>query len=279
MDYQEKVTRAALFLKPLLDTPPMVALLTGTGLGETTDIMEVKNRVDYAEIPHFPMSTVESHAGVLLVGQWNHCPVLAMQGRFHLYEGYSPLEVAFPVRVMQQLGVKILILTNASGGLTAEFQPGDIMIIQDHINLTGENPLVGPNVDEWGERFPDMSEAYDKRLSSLAEKAAKAEGIPVKKGIYAGLKGPSLETPAEVGYLKAIGAQAVGFSTVTEVIAGIHAKLRVLGLSVITNVHNPDHPLPASVEDIIQTARRTAPHLEKIISAVLGSMDVQSAGS
>jgi purine-nucleoside phosphorylase len=279
MDYQEKVARAALFLKPLLDTPPVVALLTGTGLGETAEMMDVKSRVAYAKIPHFPVSTVESHAGVLLAGSWNNRSVLAMQGRFHLYEGYSPCEVAFPVRVMQQLGVQILILTNASGGLTAEFEPGDIMIIQDHINLTGENPLVGANVDEWGERFPDMSAAYDKRLSSLAEKAAKAEGIPVKKGIYAGLKGPSLETPAEVRYLKAIGARAVGFSTVTEVIAAVHAKIRVLGLSVVTNVHNPDHPMPASVEDIIQTARRTAPNLEKIISAVLRSMDVQSAGS
>ncbi|MBA3029945.1 MAG: purine-nucleoside phosphorylase [Desulfobacteraceae bacterium] len=273
MDYKEKVTQSAQYLRPYFEAPPHIALLTGTGLGETADFLEIKNSMDYGQIPHFPISTVESHTGKLLAGRLNQHSILAMQGRFHLYEGYSPYDVAFPIRVMQQLGVKVLILTNASGGLASEFQPGDIMIITDHINLTGENPLAGPNVDEWGDRFPDMSQAYDKKLSSLAENAALVEKIPIRKGIYAGLKGPSLETPAEVRYLQAIGARAVGFSTVTEVIAAVHASMRVLGLSVVTNVHTPDTPLPASVEEIIQTARLTAPKLEKVIARVIASLD------
>jgi purine-nucleoside phosphorylase len=191
-----------------------------------------------------------------------------MQGRFHLYEGYTPLEVTFPIRVMQQLGVKILIVSNAAGGLNPEFNPGDIMLITDHINLTGTNPLIGPNVDSWGIRFPDMTRAYDKTLIAAAERVAKAAGKSLQKGVYAGLTGPSLETPSEVKFLQTIGAEAVGFSTVQEVIAAVHSGMRVLGLSTITNVHNPDDPVPAAVEDIIEVARGATPLLETIMKGV-----------
>ncbi len=225
--------------------------------------------IDYKEIPHFPLSTVQTHIGRMLAGDMNGCPVVAMQGRFHLYEGYGPLEVTYPIRVMQLLGVKILMLSNASGGLNPRFNAGDIMLITDHINLTGANPLIGPNEDSWGIRFPDMSRAYNRELITVAENIARAYDVRLQKGIYAGLTGPSLETPAEVKFLQTIGAAAVGFSTVQEVIAAVHGKMRVLGLSTITNVHNPDNPIPATVEEIIEVAKSAAHHLEKIMKGVV----------
>lgn len=246
-----------------------IGLMTGTGLGESAQSLATAASFEYKEIPHFPVSTVESHIGKLLVGDMHGKRIIAMQGRFHLYEGYSPLEVTFPIRVMQRLGVKILILSNASGGLNPGFKPGDIMIIKDHINLTGSNPLIGQNDESWGIRFPDMSEAYDKSLAALAEKAGSDTGIDLKKGVYAGLKGPSLETPAEVRFLKTIGTDAVGFSTVQEVIAAVHARMKVLGLSTITNVNDPDSPVPATVKEIIEVARKAVPDLDKIISKVV----------
>lgn len=246
-----------------------IGLMTGTGLGESAQSLATAASFEYKEIPHFPVSTVESHIGKLLVGEMHGKRIIAMQGRFHLYEGYSPFEVTFPIRVMQRLGVKILILSNASGGLNPGFKPGDIMIIKDHINLTGSNPLIGQNDESWGIRFPDMSEAYDKSLAALAEKAGSDTGIDLKKGVYAGLKGPSLETPAEVRFLKTIGTDAVGFSTVQEVIAAVHARMKVLGLSTITNVNDPDSPVPATVKEIIEVARKAVPDLDKIISKVV----------
>ena len=198
---------------------------------------------------------------------------MAMQGRFHLYEGYSPAEVTFPIRVMQALGVRRLIVTNAAGGLNPAFRPGDMMLITDHINLTGENPLTGPNIDQWGLRFPDMSRAYDRKLIAMAEKAAQAAGIPIHKGVYVGLKGPSMETPAETRFLKSAGAEAVGFSTVQEVIAAVHGGMQVLGISIITNVNDPDRPVPAALEDIIAIARRATPFLEKLLVGIMGSLD------
>jgi purine-nucleoside phosphorylase len=198
---------------------------------------------------------------------------MAMQGRFHLYEGYSPAEVTFPIRVMQALGVRRLIVTNAAGGLNPAFRPGDMMLITDHINLPGENPLTGPNVDLWGLRFPDMSQAYDRKLIALAEKAAKTAGIPIRKGVYVGLKGPSMETPAETRFLKSAGAEAVGFSTVHEVIAAVHGGMQVLGISIITNVNDPDRPVPAALEDIIAIARRATPSLEKLLEGIMRHLD------
>jgi purine-nucleoside phosphorylase len=268
-NYKKKVLESTAYLKAKIKKAPHVGVLTGTGLGESTQSLNISSSFDYKSIPNFPVSTVESHHGRLLVGDIQGCAVMAMQGRFHLYEGYSALEVTFPIRVMQELGVKILILTNAAGGLNTEFNTGDIMLITDHINLTGSNPLIGPNEDRWGIRFPDMSAAYDKAMMSIAVNIAQSAGVAVRRGVYVGLKGPSLETPAEIRFLKTIGAEAVGFSTVQEVIAAIHAGMRVLGLAAITNVHDPENPVPATVKDIIEVAKTATPGLEKIIRKVV----------
>jgi purine-nucleoside phosphorylase len=271
--HKKKVTETAEYLKGRLNRLPKIGLLTGTGLGEITDFLHISQSVDYSDLPNFPISTVESHPGRLLVGELQKKPVLALQGRFHLYEGYSPLEVTFPIRVMQTLGVKVLILSNAAGGLNPRFDTGDIMIVRDHLNLSGSNPLTGPNEDSWGIRFPDMSRAYDAELAKLAADAGKASGIKLQTGVYAGLKGPSLETPAEIRFLHTIGADAVGFSTVQEVIAAVHAGMKVLGLSTITNVHNPDDPHPSTVAEIIAVAQAAAPNLELIIRKVIETID------
>ena len=256
------------FIKGKIKQVPYIGLLTGTGLGESAESMAIDTTIKYQDIPHFPISTVQTHIGRMLAGDLNGCPVIAMQGRFHLYEGYSPLEVTYPIRVMQQLGVKILILSNASGGLNPSFKAGDIMLITDHINLTGANPLIGPNEDSWGIRFPDMTRAYNQELIAVAASIAKSAGTKLQKGIYVGLTGPSLETPAEVRFLQTIGAEAVGFSTVQEVIAAVHGSMRVLGLSTITNVHDPDDPIPATVEEIIEVAKGATPLLETIMKGV-----------
>jgi purine-nucleoside phosphorylase len=197
------------FIRSRIKNAPYIGLLTGTGLGESAESMTIETTINYQDIPHFPISTVQTHFGRMLSGDLNGCPVIAMQGRFHLYEGYHPLEVTFPIRVMQQ------------------FMPGDIMLIADHINLTGTNPLIGPNEDRWGIRFPDMSRAYDETLIAAAERIAKKAGEHLQKGIYVGLTGPSLETPSEVKFLQTIGAEAVGFSTVQEVIAAVQFRLRL----------------------------------------------------
>ena len=264
----QKLSETIDFLKSKIKNTPYVGLLTGTGLGESAESMQIETAIAYGDIPHFPVSTVQTHIGRMLIGSMSGCPVIAMQGRFHLYEGYHPLEVTFPIRVMQQLGVKVLILSNAAGGLNPEFNPGDIMLITDHINLTGTTPLIGPNEDSWGTRFPDMTRAYDEALIDAAESIAESAGARLQKGIYVGLTGPSLETPAEVRFLQTIGAEAVGFSTVQEVIAAVHSSMRVLGLSTITNVHNPDAPAPATVEEIIEVARGAIPLLETIMKGI-----------
>ena len=267
--YKQKVGQTAGYIRERIGKPPYVGLLTGTGLGDNAAAMKIKTDLHYGDIPNFPISTVQSHAGRLLVGDMRGCRVMALQGRFHLYEGYTAAEVTFPIRVMQELGVRVLILTNAAGGLNPTFNAGDIMIITDHINLTGANPLIGPNEDSWGLRFPDMTQAYDKQLAHMAATAAGSEGIQVRQGVYVGLKGPSLETPAEIRFLKAIGAEAVGLSTVQEVIAAGHAGMRILGLSIITNINDPDNPFSVTVEDIIAVAKNVAPMLEKIIQLVV----------
>lgn len=268
--YQSKVKETAAFITSHIKESPVFAVLTGTGLGDLAASLEVTTALDYHNIPNFPQSTVESHHGRLCIGKWMGRPVMVMQGRFHLYEGYSPLEVTFPIRVMQMLGVKVLILSNAAGGLNPSFVPGDVMVIQDHINLTGVNPLVGPNEDNWGERFPDMSVVYDKSLAELATASDEA----LRAGVYAGLTGPSLETPAEVKFLQVIGADAVGFSTVNEAIAGVHAGMRILGLSIVTNVHRPESPEPATVDEIIELAQQTAPRLESVVEEVIRRADI-----
>jgi purine-nucleoside phosphorylase len=268
-NYRHKAAETADFLKSHIKTPPRIGLITGTGLGKSATSLDISASFEYKDIPHFPISTVESHIGRLLFGDMGGKQIMAMQGRIHLYEGYSPLEVSFPIRVMQELGIKTLILSNAAGGLSPKLSAGDIMIITDHINLTGSNPLIGPNEARWGIRFPDMTHAYDQELIEFAESAGRDKGISLQKGVYAGLKGPSLETRAEIRYLRIIGADAVGFSTVQEVITAVHAGIRVLGISIITNINDPDQPVPATVEDVIAVANKTAPRLETVIKNVM----------
>ena len=268
-NYRQKAIETASFLKTRIKKPSEIGILTGTGHGESAEALDIDASFEYKDIPHFPISTVESHFGRLLTGSMHGRQIIAMQGRLHLYEGYTPAEVTFPIRVMQELGVKNLILSNASGGINPLFKAGDIMIIKDHINLTGSNPLIGPNEETWGIRFPDMTQAYDTKLASIAEKAGKDAGIPLQKGVYAGLTGPCLETPAEVRFLRAIGAEAVGFSTVHEVITAVHAGIKVLGLSTITNVHDPDKPVESTIEEIIAVAKKSSLKLASIISSVV----------
>jgi purine-nucleoside phosphorylase len=250
---------AAEYIKRQMGLLPRVAVFTGTGLGEITDHMEIQSQLAYERIPHFPRSTVETHHGQLLAGTMGPLQLLVLQGRFHLYEGYSARAVTFPIRVLQELGIETLILTNASGGLNPAYTAGDIMAIEDHINLTGTNPLIGANEDLWGPRFPEMTAAYDAALGDLARRHANALGVRVQRGVYAGLAGPSLETPAEMRYLRTIGADAVGFSTVLETIAAVHAGMKVMGLSIITNMNLPDNLQPSSVAAIIAQAQVAAP--------------------
>jgi purine-nucleoside phosphorylase len=279
MDHgKRKAAEAARFISERSGMAPEIAVLTGTGLGDSASFLNRAGVFEYGEIPHFPVSTVQSHHGKLVLGRAGGMQAMVFQGRFHLYEGYTARQVAFPIRVMREMGVKTVVLSNASGGLNPAFSPGDIMVVSDHVNLTGENPLVGPNEDGWGERFPDMAFAYDPKLSALAYSCAKENGFPIRKGVYAGLKGPSLETPAEVRFLRTIGADAVGFSTVQEVIAAVHSSIRVLGLSVVTNVHDPDNPAPSNVEEIIAVAEAAAPKLQTIIEYVVENIDERSTG-
>jgi len=265
--YQSQVEEAAAYLGRQAGRAE-IGIMTGTGLGESIGGLAVKATVPYETIPHFPVSTVQSHYGRMVAGEIHGKSVLAMQGRFHLYEGYAAKAVAFPVRVMQAMGVRTLILSNAAGGINPGFAAGDIMMIADHINLTGDNPLAGPNVDAWGPRFPDMTAVYDTHLMETAERAGEASGFSLQRGVYVGLKGPSLETPSETRYLRQIGGDAVGLSTVMEAIAGAHAGMRVLGLSTITNINDPDRPEPASVDGIIAVAEQAAPRHARIIEAV-----------
>lgn len=269
MAYTKQVNAAAEFLLKKIHRRPVAGIITGTGLGDGLPSFLNRQGFDYREIPHFPVSTVPSHYGRCVVGDVTGVCVMAMQGRFHLYEGYSPLEVAFPVRLMRAMGVSILILSNAAGGLNLDFSAGDIMVIRDHINLTGENPLIGHNVDEWGVRFPDMVHVYDRDLAKTAAKGAEAAGFSLRSGVYAGLKGPSLETPGETRFLRQIGAHAVGFSTVMEAIAAVHAGMRILGLSTITNINDPENPKTCTVDDVIRVATEAAPRMALVIESVI----------
>ncbi len=248
---------------------PDVAIILGTGLGALADEVTVETRIPYAEIPGFPLSTVESHTGQLLVGTLAGRRVMAMQGRCHRYEGYTLAQVAFPVRVLRALGARALIVSNACGGMHPLWHPGDLMLIADHINLLGDNPLVGPNDDRVGPRFPDMSDAYDADLRALARAVALARGITLREGVYVAVSGPNLETRAEYRMLRALGADVVGMSTVPEVITAVYLGLRVLGVSIITDQCLPDALAPASLEQIIAVARGAEPRLTALVRGVL----------
>ena len=248
---------------------PDIAIILGTGLGALADAIAVEATVEYGQIPGFPLSTVESHAGRLLIGTLGGKRVLAMQGRFHKYEGYSLQQVTFPVRVLNALGATTLIVSNACGGMRADWNAGDLMLIADHINLLGDNPLVGPNDDSLGPRFPDMTESYDGSLRTLARTVAAERNIVLREGVYVAVAGPNLETRAEYTMLQRIGADVVGMSTVPEVIVAKHAGMRVLGVSIITDMCIPETLEPASLEKILAVAARAEPNLTSLVTGVV----------
>lgn len=265
----EQAERAADVVRSRFGRQPDVAVILGTGLGGLASRVAVEASIDYADIPGFPLSTVESHAGRLLCGTLAGKTVVAMQGRFHRYEGYSLAQVTFPVRVLRALGARVLVVSNACGGMHPLWAPGDLMLIADHINLLGDNPLIGPNDDRLGPRFPDMSEPYDGRLRATARAVALEHGITLHEGVYVAVPGPNLETRAEYRFLRGIGADVVGMSTVPEVIIAIHGGMRVLGISIITDQCLPDALEPASVEKIIAVASRAEPSLTTLVCGVL----------
>jgi purine-nucleoside phosphorylase len=265
----ERVQRAADAVRARFAPKPDVAIILGTGLGGLAGRVSVETSIDYTELPGFPLSTVESHAGRLLCGTLSGKTVVAMQGRFHRYEGYSLQQVTFPVRVLRALGADVLVVSNACGGMHPLWAAGDLMLIADHINLLGDNPLIGPNDDRLGPRFPDMSDPYDGALRAMARSVALQRGITLREGVYVAVPGPNLETRAEYRYLRGIGADVVGMSTVPEVIVAIHGGMRVLGISIITDQCLPDALEPASVEKIIAVASRAEPNLTALVCGVL----------
>jgi len=265
----ERITEAAQAIQARFAAVPTEAIILGTGLGELAQEIDVVATIDYADIPGFPLSTVESHAGRLLCGTLGGRTVVAMQGRFHRYEGYSMQEVTFPVRVLRALGADTLIVSNACGGMHPLWQRGDLMLIADHINLLGDNPLVGPNDPSLGPRFPDMSAAYDPALRVLARDVAVKLGVTVREGIYVAVVGPNLETRAEYRMLRGLGADVVGMSTVPEVIVARHGGMRVLGLSIITDMCLPDSLQEATMDEIVATANAAQPKLTALVRGVL----------
>lgn len=272
-EYVTQVNECLEFMHSALPFVPRTIIQLGTGLGDFAERVEKELIIPYAEIPHFPDSTVASHRGNLILGKIQGHEVAVLQGRFHFYEGYSTKEVAFPVRVLSLMGAENFLLTNAAGGLNPIFQPGSIMIIRDHLNFLGENPLRGPNADEWGPRFPDLSQPYDPGLIKLALDSATSNNIAnVISGVYVCIPGPSLETPAETRWLRQTGADAVGMSSVPEVLVAIHSGLKVLGLSVVSNVNDPDNFAPILLDDIIETAAKVEPALETLIVDILAKM-------
>jgi purine-nucleoside phosphorylase len=265
----EQVHAAAAAVRAKSGLRPEVGIVLGTGLGGLASEIDVETAVPYEQIPGFPLSTVESHAGRLLLGRLGGRPVVAMQGRFHRYEGYTLGQVTFPVRVLHALGARTLVVSNACGGMNPLWAPGDLMLIADHINLLGDNPLVGPNDDRLGPRFPDMSAPYDPALRELARCTALELGLTLREGVYVAVMGPNLETRAEYRMLRAIGADVVGMSTVPEVIVAVHQGMRVLGISIITDQCLPDALEPADIGRIIDTARRAEPGLTRLIRRIV----------
>lgn len=268
----EKIRETADFLKSRLNDSPTIGMITGTGLGALTERITADFRLPYEEIPNFPRSTVEGHKGMLSAGKLAGRSLIAMEGRFHLYEGYSPQEVTFPVRVMAELGVKHLLMSSAAGGLNPQFERGDLMILTDHINLKGTNPLIGRNLDEFGPRFPDMSQAYPRDLIGIAQQEAVQLGKMIRQGVYVGVLGPSLETPAETRFLRMIGADAVGMSTVSQTIVAVHCGLKVLAIVVISNMNLPGCMGKTSIEDVIEASLKAAPILADLWERIIGSL-------
>jgi purine-nucleoside phosphorylase len=273
MVLREKIQESVNFIKSKIKIYPKIAIILGTGLGAISK--EIKNAkvISYEEIPHFPSATALTHAGELVVGKIYDKIVCAMAGRFHYYEGYSLEQITFPIRVMKKLGIKILIVSNAAGGMNRTFDLGDIMVIADHVNFMGVNPLIGPNDDRLGPRFPDMFNTYDQKLINLAEKVALNLKIPLKKGVYVGVTGPNLETPAEYRFFSSF-ADAVGMSTVPEVIVARHSGLKVLGFSVITDLATPERLGPVNIDEIIKVANQAEPKLSKLVKELIRKIKI-----
>jgi purine-nucleoside phosphorylase len=268
----EQIDEAVQAVRAHISSQPDVAIILGSGLNNLAESVGQAVRIPFADLPHFPVSTVHGHTGQLVIGQLEGKTVFVMQGRIHFYEGYPMDQVTLPVRVMQRLGIGTLIVTNAAGGVHPDFQPGDVMLITDHLNLmgmTGANPLMGPNLDELGPRFPDMSQPYDRALGRLARTVAGENQIGLREGVYAGLSGPSFESPADLRFLRIAGADAVGMSTVPETIVARHGGMRVLGFSGISNKANLDGSTVTTHEEVIEAGKIITPKIEKVIRGVL----------
>ncbi len=272
-EHVQQIEEATAAVRARARLRPEVGVILGTGLGDFADALEVETIVPFAEIPHFPVSTVESHAGELHLGRLAGRAVAVMKGRVHYYEGYRMREVAFPVRVLKALGCGTLVITNAAGGMNPDMPPGTLVVTTDHINLMGDNPLVGPNDDELGPRFPDMSEPYSRALIALAEQVALDLGIPLQRGVFAAVPGPNLETPAEYRFLRWVGADVVGMSLVPEDLAAVHGGQRVLALNVVTDACLPDALAPASIPEILAVAGRAAPTLIRLVTEVIRRLE------
>ena len=273
INLKAKITESVEFINQKSNIKPKIAIILGTGLGRLVEDIKEKEIIPYSNIPNFPISTVQGHGGNLVLGKLENKEVVAMQGRFHCYEGYNLKEVTFPVRVMKKLGADVIIISNAAGGMNRFFKRGDLMLITDHINLFGNNPLIGPNDEELGLRFPDMSEAYDRKLVELTLKVALKEKIKLHQGIYVGLTGPTLETPAEYRFLIKIGADAVGMSTVPEVIVANHMGMKVLGISCITDLAINGVIVKTGLEEILKAASNAEPIMTKLVKKVIQKID------
>ena len=267
--FRKKRTEALQFIQETTDLRPNYMLILGTGLGQLAEEMDIETEISYDKIPHFPVSTVESHAGKLLFGTLGGKEVVAMQGRFHFYEGYNMQQIVFPLRVLKANGADTLFVSNACGGMNPNYSAGDIMLIRDHINMIGDNPLMGPNDDELGPRFPDMSEPYSERLMDIAKNAALESNLQMHQGVYIALSGPMLETKSEYRFLRLLGADVVGMSTVPEVIAAVHMGMEVLGISAITDECFPDSLKPVNIEEILEAAAISEPKMTRVIVDVL----------
>ena len=271
LDVFDKMNDAVAAIRERWDRVPHAGIILGTGLGSLVEEIQEEAAFDYEEIPHFPQTTAVSHQGRLICGTLHGLPVMAMEGRFHMYEGYALKQITLPVRVMKSLGAKLLVVSNACGGMNPNYREGDVMVIEDHINLMGDNPLIGINDDRLGPRFPDMSQPYDAELIQRALSVARREDIVAHQGVFVAVSGPNLETRAEYRFLRSIGADVVGMSTVPEVIVAAHCGLPVVGFSIVTDMCLPDALEPADVQQIIATAQDAEPRLRALVRGVLAS--------
>lgn len=266
------INESADYIKSNLTKQPSIAIILGSGLGDLADQIENSLKIPYTQIPHFPASTVVGHAGQLVIGELEGKTVLAMQGRFHYYEGYPMADVTYAIRVMKQIGIEKLVVTNAAGAVDTEFEPGDLMLISDHINLSGSNPLIGRNMDSFGVRFPDMSNAYSESLRALAREVALEEKIDLKEGVYAFMSGPTYETPTEVRMVRILGGDAVGMSTAPEVIVAVHSGIEVVGISCMTNMAAGILDQPLNHEEVVETSQRVKVKFTNLIKGLLRKM-------